>query len=99
MARPPEHGHHVHFEQEMDLTSAIDTIAETIALLKKDGELKVTQHGQQHVAKPTGNVAYVFEFKSLPKGDLALKFEVKWMPGAADTPPPRSAPFKIEGLP
>jgi hypothetical protein len=98
MARPSHYGPHINYEQEVDLNTAIDTIAQTVALLKKDGELKVSQHGQNFIAKPATNVAYVFKYETLPHGEFALKFEIKWLPGGADAPPPRDTPFKIEGL-
>lgn len=98
MARAPHYGSYVNFEQEVDLDAAIDAISQTLALLKKDRELKVTQHSQQHVARPAAQVTYVFKFETLPRGELALKFEIKWLPGGADALPARDTPFKIEGL-
>ncbi|MCW3835029.1 amphi-Trp domain-containing protein [Sphingomonas canadensis] len=98
MAKPPPHGWLANQEVDTTKSAALEELSNVVALLKQHGKIKITQGAEEHVVEPGEQLTYTFRYERLPKGEFAIKVELKWLPGTNDSPIAANAPFKIQGL-
>ena len=97
MARPPNFGWLASNEVETTLPAALEEIDNVLSLLKEHGKITITQGGKDQVVEPSEHVTYIFRYERLPKGELAVKIELKWLPGTNEGSATTDGTFKIAG--
>lgn len=97
MAKPPPHGWLANQEIDTTKSAAFDELASVVALFQQHGKIKITQGAEEHIVEPGEHLTYTFRYERLPKGEFAVKIELKWWPGTNEIPAATNAPFKIQG--
>jgi hypothetical protein len=96
MGKPPHHGWIANYEEEVTLSEAITNATGMFELLKKHGKFKISQGKDKITVEPPKRLTYICRYERLPRGEYALKLELKWDPGAEHEPPSSGGAFKIE---
>lgn len=86
---PPPYGPEIFFRDERDETLAEigQFLQKVSSSLAKSGKVTLQSGmGEKHIVQPPDQCTFIVAYERMPRGELSLKLELKWMGGSGPAP-------------